>query len=81
IDPESIRMAQNGHVYISSEGNYSSNSTDLYQPFIREYSGDGAIIRQFDIMTFTVSINSRNSSKFNPIKLSLGSNVIVANQA
>ncbi|MGY0205844.1 esterase-like activity of phytase family protein [Acinetobacter soli] len=49
IDPESIRMAQNGHVYISSEGNYSSNSTDLYQPFIREYSLDGSIIRQFDI--------------------------------
>ncbi len=49
IDPESIRMAQNGHVYISSEGNYSSNSTDLYQPFIREYSLNGSIIRQFDI--------------------------------
>lgn len=49
IDPESIRMAQNGHVYISSEGNYSSNSTDLYQPFIREYSLNSSIIRQFDI--------------------------------
>ncbi|WP_241485703.1 esterase-like activity of phytase family protein [Acinetobacter sp. 243_ASPC] len=49
IDPESIRMAQNGHVYTSSEGNYSSNSTDLYQPFIREYSLNGSIIRQFDI--------------------------------
>ena len=46
VDPEGIRTAPNGNLYISSEGNYTS-PTNLYQPFVRELRTDGTYVRSF----------------------------------
>ena len=47
VDPEGIRTAPNGNLYISSEGNYNSPSS-LYQPFVREFKTDGTFVRSFE---------------------------------
>lgn len=47
VDPEGIRNAPNGNLYISSEGNYTSPS-NLYQPFVRELKTDGTFVRTFE---------------------------------
>lgn len=47
VDPESIRYAPNGNLYISSEGNYSS-PTQRFQPFVREFTTDGRFVRAFE---------------------------------
>ncbi|MDB5850550.1 MAG: hypothetical protein JWP29_4302 [Rhodoferax sp.] len=46
-DPEGIRVAPNGNLSISSEGNYTS-PTNLFQPFVREVQTDGTFVRSFD---------------------------------
>ena len=47
VDPEGIRVAPNGNLYISSEGNYTS-PTNLFQPFVRELKADGTFVRSFE---------------------------------
>ncbi len=47
VDPEGIRVAPNGNLYISSEGNYIS-PTNLFQPFVREIKTDGSFVRTFE---------------------------------
>ena len=49
VDPEGIRLAPNGHLYISSEGNWSATPGALFQPFVREFRTDGSFVRNFDI--------------------------------
>ena len=44
VDPESIRAAANGNLYISSEGNFATGSA-LSQPFVREYRKDGHFVK------------------------------------
>ncbi|MCW0038000.1 esterase-like activity of phytase family protein, partial [Acinetobacter baumannii] len=36
VDPEGIRVAPNGNLYVSSEGNFSTDPASLFQPFVRE---------------------------------------------
>lgn len=45
VDPEALRLAPNGNLYISSEGNFSPDAGQLKQPFVREYTTDGAYVR------------------------------------
>jgi len=47
VDPEGIRYAPNGNLYISSEGNYTSPA-NFYQPFVRELKTDGSYVRNFE---------------------------------
>ena len=48
VDPESIRAAANGNLYISSEGNFAAGNA-LSQPFVREYRKDGHFVKAFEI--------------------------------
>ena len=47
VDPESIRVAPNGNLYWSSEGNWSTSAASRYQPFVREMTVDGRFVREF----------------------------------
>lgn len=48
VDPESIRVAPNGNLYWSSEGNWSTNAATRYQPFVQEMRTDGTFVREFN---------------------------------
>ena len=47
VDPEGIRVAPNGNLYWSSEGNWNANPANRYQPFVREMTTSGAFVREF----------------------------------
>lgn len=47
VDPEGIRVAPNGNLYWSSEGNWNANPALRYQPFVREMTTDGTFVREF----------------------------------
>ena len=47
VDPEAIRLAPNGNLYWSSEGNWGSTPATLFQPFVREMTTDGKFVRAF----------------------------------
>ncbi len=47
VDPESIRLAPNGNLYWSSEGNFSQQADKRHQPFIHEINKDGQYVRAF----------------------------------
>ncbi len=48
VDPESIRVAPNGNLYWSSEGNYNANPSLRFNPFVREMTTSGEYVRQFN---------------------------------
>jgi hypothetical protein len=48
VDPEGIRVAPNGNLYVSSEGNFSTDAAGLFQPFVREIRLDGSFVRDFE---------------------------------
>lgn len=48
VDPEGIRVAPNGNLYVSSEGNFSTDAASLFQPFVREVKVDGSFVRDFE---------------------------------
>lgn len=69
VDPESIRVAPNGNLYISSEGVFSTQATALYQPFVREYTKTGHFVREFEIPKMfnyvdNLSSGARNNKVF-----------------
>ncbi len=47
VDPEGLRLAPNGNLYWSSEGNWNANPAARYQPFVREMTTDGVHVREF----------------------------------
>ncbi|WP_291014250.1 esterase-like activity of phytase family protein [Hydrogenophaga sp.] len=47
VDPEALRVAPNGHLYIASEGHWSRNASARHQPFVREFQTDGRWVRSF----------------------------------
>lgn len=49
VDPESIRLAPNGNLFVSSEGVFSPTPANLFQPFVREIRSDGSFVRDFEI--------------------------------
>lgn len=48
VDPEGLRIAPNGNLYWSSEGNYNANPALRFQPFVREMQTDGSFVREFN---------------------------------
>ncbi|TCM67835.1 hypothetical protein EC844_107130 [Acinetobacter calcoaceticus] len=84
-DPESIRVAPNGNLYISSEGNFSNKVTDLYQPFVREYARDGQFVREFDIpkrfhYVDNTSTGGRSNKLFESLTVTPNGNIFTANE-
>ncbi len=49
VDPESVRIAPNGHYYWASEGNFSPNPALRTQPHIHEIQSDGTFVKAFNI--------------------------------
>lgn len=47
VDPEAIRLAPNGNLYWSSEGNWGTTAATLFQPFVREMTTAGKFVREF----------------------------------
>ena len=47
VDPEGLRVAPNGNLYWSSEGNWNANPASRYQPFVREMTTSGVFVREF----------------------------------
>lgn len=66
-DPEGIRLAPNGNLYISSEGNFAAGN-GLYQPFVREHKVDGSWVRSFEIpAAFNYVDNSKSGARSNKL--------------
>lgn len=61
VDPESIRVAPNGHYYWASEGNFSLNPAQLTQPHIHEIKPDGTFVKSFNVPTLYHYTNSSTS--------------------
>ena len=67
VDPEGIRVAPNGNLYISSEGNFGTGAA-LYQPFVREIRTDGRFVRTFDTPNaFNYVDNSTTGARSNKL--------------
>ncbi len=49
VDPEGLRVAQDGKVYWSSEGNFSQATEEIFQPFLREMTPEGVHLRDFEV--------------------------------
>lgn len=66
-DPEGIRLAPNGNLYISSEGNFGAGAS-LYQPFVREIRTDGSFVRAFEVpAAFHYVDNSTTGARSNKL--------------
>jgi hypothetical protein len=85
IDPEGMRVASNGNLYISSEGNWNKNIAERYQPFIAEFKTDGSLVRviktpaQFDYVD-NATTGGRNNKLFESIALSQNGSLFSANE-
>lgn len=84
-DPEGIRNAPNGNLYISSEGVYSATPSSLYQPFVREIKVDGSFVRAFATpAAFNYVDNSssggRSNKLFEALAVTPNGNVFTANE-
>lgn len=83
-DPEDIRVAPNGNLYISSEGVYNS-PTNRFQPFVREVKTDGSFVRSFDTpAAFNYVDNStaggRNNKLFEALAVAPNGTLYTANE-
>jgi len=85
VDPEGLRLAPNGNLYWSSEGNWSSNPASRYQPFVREMTTDGVHVRSFNTPAmFDYVDNSttggRNNKLFEALTVTPNGTVYTANE-
>lgn len=83
MDTESIRVATNGHVYISSEGNFSSNN--LIQPYVREYKLNGEYVADFEIPSIFNYVDNkttggRNNKLFESLAITPKGQLFTANE-
>lgn len=49
VDPEGLRVAPNGNLYWSSEGNFSDAADEFVQPFLREMTPEGEYVRDLAV--------------------------------
>lgn len=84
MDPESIRVAANGNLYISSEGNFVANATSI-QPFVREYKLNGEYVSEFKLPEIFNYVDSkttggRNNKLFESLAMSPKGQLFTANE-
>lgn len=85
VDPEAIRVAPNGNLYWSSEGNWNANPTLRYQPFVREMTTGGAFVREFATPAMfdyvdNSSTGGRNNKLFEALTVTPNGTVYTANE-
>ncbi|HBK00733.1 MAG TPA: PEP-CTERM sorting domain-containing protein [Delftia acidovorans] len=85
VDPEGIRVAPNGNLYVSSEGNFSTDAASLFQPFVREIKVDGSFVRDFETpAAFNYVDNTtsggRNNKLFEALAVTPDGSVFTANE-
>lgn len=85
VDPEGLRVAPNGNLYWSSEGNWSANAASRYQPFVREMTTDGQFVREFATPAMydyvdNTSTGGRNNKLFEALAVTPNGTIYVANE-
>lgn len=85
VDPESIRVAPNGNLYWSSEGNWNANPTLRYQSFVREMKTDGSYVRQFNTPAMFDYVDNtttglRSNKGFEALTVAPGGKLFTANE-
>lgn len=84
-DPEGIRLAPNGNLYISSEGNWAATPGALYQPFVREVTTDGSFVRTFETPAAfdyvdNATTGGRSNKLFEALAVTPRGTVVTANE-
>lgn len=85
VDPEAIRLAPNGNLYWSSEGNWGTTPATLFQPFVREMTTAGKFVRQFKTPTIynyadNTTTGGRSNKLFEALTVAPDGTVFVANE-
>lgn len=85
VDPEGIRVAPNGNLYWSSEGNWSANAAARYQPFVREMTTEGVFVREFSTPSMYDYVDNgttggRSNKLFEALTVAPDGTVFVANE-
>ncbi len=85
VDPEGLRVAPNGNLYISSEGNWNAAAASRFQPFVREFKIDGTYVRDFDMPAAfnyvdNTTIGARNNKLFEALAVTPNGTVFTANE-
>lgn len=85
VDPESIRVAPNGDLYWSSEGNWNATASARFQPFLRQMKRDGSFVREFATPTAyqyvdNTTAGARSNKVFEALTVAPNGTVYVANE-
>ncbi len=85
VDPEGIRVAPNGNLYWSSEGNWNTNAASRYQPFVREMTTSGVFLREFATPAMynyvdNASSGGRNNKLFEALTVTPNGTIYTANE-
>ncbi|MCM5680669.1 esterase-like activity of phytase family protein [Schlegelella sp. S2-27] len=85
VDPEGLRVAPNGHLYWSSEGNWNADPALRYQPFVREMRSDGSFVREFKTPAMFdyadhPGTGGRNNKVFEALAVTPNGTVVTANE-
>lgn len=85
VDPEGIRVAPNGNLYWSSEGNWNANAASRYQPFVREMTTSAVFVREFATPAMynyvdNASTGGRNNKLFEALTVTPNGTIYTANE-
>ena len=85
VDPEAVRVAPNGDLYWSSEGNWSVTAGAMDQPFLRQMTTDGRFVREFAVPSAyryvdNATTGGRSNKLFEALAVTPDGTVYVANE-
>jgi hypothetical protein len=85
VDPEGLRVAPNGNLYWSSEGNWNANAASRFQPFVREMTTTGAFVREFATPAMfdyvdNATTGGRNNKLFEALTVTPSGTLYTANE-
>ena len=85
VDPEAIRVAPNGDLYWSSEGNWSTDPERRFQPFLRQMTVGGTFVREFAVpdayhYVDNATTGARSNKVFEALAVTPDGTVYIANE-
>jgi hypothetical protein len=85
VDPEAIRVAPNGDLYWTSEGNWNTSPAARFQPFLRQMTRTGAHVREFQTPAAyqyvdNTTTGARSNKVFEALTVAPDGTVFVANE-